>query len=110
MAKNVRSGRESKKVNVSIDSELLQKIDEYADSHYMSRSAFFTYASSQILLSDKVYKLLDDLSVVMKDLYSKISSNPDYVASDDDVREMERIENTFALLSGEYLKNKGKIK
>lgn len=106
MAKNIRTGRTSKKVNVSIDEELLHKIDEYADSHYMSRSAFFTYASSQVLLSDKVYKLLDDLSSVMKDIYNKISLNPDYVASDEDIKEMERIENTFNLLSGEWKKNK----
>lgn len=82
MSKNKVS--RSKKINVSIDEELLQKIDDYADSHYMSRSAFFTYASSQILLSDK--NTLKSLNSVIRETYSKLSSNPDYVASEEKVK------------------------
>lgn len=104
MAKNKVS--RSKKINVSIDEKLLQKIDDYADSHYMSRSAFFTYASSQILLTDQVYSTLDSLNSVIKEMHIRMSSDPNYVASEEDAKELEQFDMMLKMLSGEYNKNK----
>ena len=51
--KNVR-------VNIYISESLLEKIDNFAKKHYVSRSAFFTYASMSILYADEVKAILQD--------------------------------------------------
>lgn len=98
-------GRPGKKINVSLDEELLQRIDDYARSHYMSRSGFLTYAASQILLADKVQRSLDELNSLMKRLYQKAAETSDFSLSEKDAKEFEQIEMAFKLLSGEYARN-----
>ena len=55
-----------KKVQLSIDENLLDRIDNYADQNYMSRSAFFSMASSQFLNQAEVVFAIRDLSLAMQ--------------------------------------------
>ena len=55
-----------KKVQLSIDENLLDRIDNYADQNYMSRSTFFTMASSQFLNQAEVVFAIRDLSLAMQ--------------------------------------------
>ena len=55
-----------KKVQLSIDENLLDRIDKYADENYMSRSGFFTMASSQFLNQAEVVFAIRDLSLAMQ--------------------------------------------
>ena len=54
------------KVQISIDDELLQRIDSFADSNYMSRSGFFTLASCQYLNSNEMMLAIKDMSLTMR--------------------------------------------
>lgn len=55
-----------KKVQLSIDENLIDRIDNYADQNYMSRSAFFTLAASQYLNQAEVVFAIRDLSLAMQ--------------------------------------------
>ena len=41
--------KDSVRISFTISNALLQKIDDFAKKHHVSRSAFFTYACMQIL-------------------------------------------------------------
>ena len=45
------------KINISIDDDLLKNIDDYADSHYMSRSGFISFACVQYLQNENAAKI-----------------------------------------------------
>ena len=102
-------GRPGKRINVSFDEELLQKIDDYARLHYMSRSAFLTYAASQVLLADKVQRSFDELNTVMQKIYKRAAATPDFSISEEDAKDFEQLEFALNLLSGKYAENKAMI-
>lgn len=54
------------KVMVSIDDELLERIDNYADNNYMSRSGLLTLAACQYLNANEVMLLVKDMSLAMR--------------------------------------------
>ena len=54
------------KVMVSIDDELLNRIDNYADSNYMSRSGLLALAACQYLNANEVMLLVKDMSLAMR--------------------------------------------
>lgn len=54
------------KVNVSLDDDLLTRIDNYADKNYMSRSAFISLACVQYLSQVEVLMLIKDMSLAMR--------------------------------------------
>lgn len=55
-----------KKVNISFDEELLQRIDDFADRNYMSRSGLISYAVTQYLNQSQVIDYIKDLSIAMR--------------------------------------------
>lgn len=54
------------KVQISVDDELLARIDDYADRHYMTRSGFFTQSANNFLLTDEVQKSIRTMALAMK--------------------------------------------
>jgi len=52
-----------KKINITINDELLQKIDEFAKSKYMTRSAFLALAADTYMNQSNV---LENLPVLVK--------------------------------------------
>ena len=54
------------KVQISMDDDLLLKIDKLADTMYMSRSGFISYASAQVINSNAVMLALTDVSLALK--------------------------------------------
>lgn len=55
-----------KKVQISIDEQLLERIDSYADQSYMSRSGLITLACSQYLNQAEIVYAIKDLSLAMQ--------------------------------------------
>ena len=56
------------KVQISIDDGLLARIDDYADSNYMSRSGLITFATNQFLSTAQMVmniSILMDMTVRM---------------------------------------------
>ncbi len=54
------------KINISIDDGLLERIDNYADNNYMSRSGLITHACSQFLNSYEIMKVVKDIGLAMR--------------------------------------------
>lgn len=54
------------KVNVTLDDELMERIDNYADKNYMSRSGLISLSVTQYLNSHEVILAISDISVAMR--------------------------------------------
>lgn len=54
------------KVNVTLQDELVSRIDNFADENYMSRSGFLTLAAVQYLNTQDTMRLIRDMSLAMR--------------------------------------------
>lgn len=54
------------KVQISLDDELMKRVDEYADQNYMSRSGLISLATTQYLNAADVTKAIKDMSLCMR--------------------------------------------
>lgn len=81
------------KINISIDDELLKRVDAVADENYMSRSGLITSSLTQYLNSYEVAKCFKDISITLKNLEKK------GVLDDDFKNDFENILNTLEFLS-----------
>lgn len=54
------------KVQVSLDEKLVARIDNYADSNYMSRSGLISFATSQFLNQADVILAVNDMALAMR--------------------------------------------
>ena len=93
------------KVTLTFDTRLLEKIDDYADSHYMSRSGMVAYACNQIFIAEETRKLLVDMNTTLQMIFKRAGVNPEYTLSDDERKELEQMEFTLKMISGEFIKN-----
>lgn len=54
------------KVNVTLDDELMKRVDDYADKNYMSRSGLISLATTQYLNSHEMIMAISDMAVSMR--------------------------------------------
>ena len=54
------------KIQISLDDELLKRVDSYADDNYMSRSGLLTLAITQFLNANEVTKAIVSLNTTMQ--------------------------------------------
>jgi len=54
------------KVGITIDDELLKRIDSFADENYMSRSGLLSVAATQYLNALEVQSAIKDISIAMR--------------------------------------------
>lgn len=54
------------KVQISIDDKLLQRVDNFAEENYMSRSGLISLATAQYLNANEVVILIKDMSLAMR--------------------------------------------
>lgn len=80
------------KVSISLDDELISRIDRYADENYMSRSGLISLACSQFLNQNEVVCALKDVSIAMR----KIADNGtvDHETMEQ-LEDFERLANLF---------------
>ena len=81
-----------KKVQISIDDELLERVDNYAENNYMSRSGLITLACSHYLNQFEIIMAIKDLSLAMQ----KIAK--DKVIDDDTIEQLEDFERISRML------------
>lgn len=79
------------KVQISIDDDLLQRIDSFADSNYMSRSGFFTLASCQFLNSNEMMLAIKDMSLTMRRIADSGSIDEDTERKLEDFERMAKM-------------------
>lgn len=54
------------KVGITLDDELLKRIDTYADANYMSRSGFLSVAATHYLNALEVQTAIKEISLAMR--------------------------------------------
>lgn len=54
------------KVQVSLDDKLVERIDNYADANYMSRSGLISFACTQFLNQTDMVLVIKDMSLAMR--------------------------------------------
>lgn len=82
------------KVNITLDEELLQRIDSYADENYTTRSGLLTIAASQFMLQAEASRAIVDMSLAMR----KIAETG--TVSDDQLKQLEDFDRFARMLAG----------
>lgn len=82
------------KVNITLEEELLQRIETYADENYLTRSGLITLAVSQYLSQAEASRAIVDMSLAMR----KIADTG--TVTDEQLRELEDFERFARMLAG----------
>lgn len=82
------------KINISLNDDLIRRIDESADQNYMSRSGLISYACTQYLNSQDVIAAIKHLDLAVQ----KIASTGKL--DDDTQRELDDFNRLAKLLIG----------
>lgn len=80
------------KVQITLDDELMKKIDIYADKNYMSRSGLIGFACSQYLISLEVQAAITNMAIAMRKIADEGKVNADVQ------RELEDFERICKML------------
>ena len=59
------------KVTITLDDELMERIDAYADANYMSRSGLISLSCTQMLNAADVTKAVLEMSLAIKKIADK---------------------------------------
>lgn len=54
------------KVNITLDDELMKRLDDYADRNYMSRSGLMSLAVTQYLNANEMILAVKDMALCMR--------------------------------------------
>lgn len=54
------------KVNISVNDDLMKRVDEYAERNFTNRSAVFSQSANQFLLAQSIPQALGELTVAFK--------------------------------------------
>ena len=83
------------KVQISVDPELLQMVDKFAEDNYTSRSGVFSQGALQLVNQQRAVSALLDVAVTMRRI-------ADEGKIDDEARkELEDFERIAAIIAGQ---------
>ena len=82
------------KVNITLDEELMRRVDEYAEENYLNRSSLVSLATTQFLNAADVTKAIKDMAFAMR----KIADNGEI--DDESRRQLEDFERLSRMLVG----------
>lgn len=84
------------KMQISLDDELVKRIENYADTNYMSRSGFISLACTQYLATAEVVSAVKTLSLAMQ----KIADNGKI--DSETLEQLEDYKRLADMLAGTY--------
>lgn len=82
------------KINVTLDTDLIKRADDFADDNYMSRSGLISLALTQYLNQNDIIRAVNDISISMR----KIADNKEL--SDEEVSNLKDFETMAKMLIG----------
>lgn len=82
------------KVNITLDEELLRRVDEYAEENYLNRSSLVSLATTQFLNAADVTKAIKDMAFAMR----KIADNGE--VDDETRKQLEDFERLSKMFTG----------
>lgn len=81
------------KVQVSIDDELLTRIDNYAEKTYLSRSGLISLACTQFLIQSEVSLAIKDMALTMRKIADTGTLDKDIMVK---LEDFERFSKMFS--------------
>ena len=54
------------KIQISVEEDLLKRVDDYADEHYTSRSGVFALGADQLISADEMKKVIKRVTQAME--------------------------------------------
>lgn len=87
------------RVNMTLNNELLERIDNYAKSNYMNRSSVVSFACNQFLISNELQSLLVDMKRALQTIANKET------ITDEQLKELEKFENICDLMTKKMPEN-----
>ena len=84
-----------KKINISINDDLLVRIDKFSENNYLSRSGLISLACNQFLISQEAQAMFRNISLA----FNKISEQG--FLDEETKKELEDIMRLCAMLKGE---------
>ena len=87
------------RVNMTLNNELLERIDNYAKSNYMNRSSDVSFACNQFLISNELQSLLVDMKRALQTIANKET------ITDEQLKELEKFENICDLITKKMPEN-----
>jgi len=82
------------KINISVNDELVKRVDEYAERNYTNRSAVFAQGANAILLQDLIPYQLGQIAVAFK----RIADNN--AIDEESKKQLEEFSKLAELLGG----------
>lgn len=82
------------KVGITLDEELMQRVDDYAEENYLNRSSLISIATTQFLNTADVTKAIRDMALAMR----KIADTG--MVDADTKRQLEDFERLSKMLVG----------
>lgn len=82
------------KVGITLDEELMQRVDEYAEENYLNRSSLISIATTQYLNAADVTKAIREMALAMR----KIADTG--MVDEDTKRQLEDFERLSKMLVG----------
>ena len=79
------------KVGITLDDELLKRIDTYADANYMSRSGLLSVAATQYLNALEVQTAIKDMSLAMRKIADTGKIDPEVREQLEDFERLARL-------------------
>jgi metal-responsive CopG/Arc/MetJ family transcriptional regulator len=79
------------KVNVTLQDELVSRIDNFADENYMSRSGFLTLAAVQYLNTQDTMRLIRDMSLAMRKIADTGTVDPEVMSQLEDFERFSKM-------------------
>lgn len=79
------------KINVSIDDELLARLDNVADANYQTRSGLISLAVAQYCNANEVISLVRSMSMAMQKIADKGELDDETIAQLEDFERMSKM-------------------
>lgn len=79
------------KVGITLDDNLLKRVDTYADENYMSRSGLISIALTQYLNSADATKAIKDLAISMRKIADTGKVDHDTMEHLEDIERLARM-------------------
>lgn len=87
------------RINMTLNDELLKRIDNYAKSNYMSRSSVVSFACNQFLMANELQSLMIDMKRALQTIANKET------ITDEQLKELEKFENLCDLITKNQTEN-----
>lgn len=79
------------KINVTLDEDLLRRVDEYSEENYLNRSSLISLATTQFLNAAEVTKAVRDMAVCIRTIADRGEIDEETTRQLEDFERLSRI-------------------